>query len=161
MRIEALRADHWPDVRRIYEEGIATKLATFETSAPTWEEWNSLHMSAGRIVAIDDGIHGWAALSSYSSRCVYAGVAEVSVYVGADSRGRGVGRMLLQGLISSSESAGIWTLRAGIFPQNGASLHLHQRAGFRVVGVQERLGQLRGEWRDVVLLERRSETVGR
>lgn len=151
----------WEAVRAIFQEGIATGDATFETRAPGWEAWNAAHLQAGRLVAVEDGrVVGWAALSPVSSRCVYAGVAEVSVYVAASHRGRGVGRALLQGLIRESENEGIWTLQAGIFPENGASRALHASCGFREVGVRERLGRHRGRWRDTLLLERRSTTVG-
>jgi phosphinothricin acetyltransferase len=145
-------------VRSIFEEGIATGQATFETEAPTWEAWDGAH-SAG-IVAEEEGeVVGWAALSPYSARAVYAGVAEESVYVAARARGRGVGRALLEAIVVRSERAGIWTLEAGVFPENRASITLHLGCGFRVVGVRERIGRLHGEWRDVLLLERRSTTV--
>ena len=153
----------WPAVRTIFEEGIATGRATFESAAPGWEQWNESHLQPCRVVAIDQGdaVLGWAALSPYSSRRVYAGVAEVSVYVAAAARGRGVGRALLEALIEGAESAGIWTLQAGVFPDNDASLALHESLGFRVVGVRERIGKFaHGKWSDVLLLERRSPTVG-
>jgi phosphinothricin acetyltransferase len=153
-------AADWPQVRGIYEEGIATGDATFETSAPSWEAWDAGHLATCRLVAVDDRVIGWAALSAVSRRSVYAGVAEVSVYVGAKARGRGVGRQLLQALVAESERQGIWTLQAGIFPENHASLSVHERSGFRVVGRRERLGNMNGVWRDVVLLERRSTAVG-
>ncbi len=160
MLIEALRPDHQDDVLRIFAEGIATGLATFESKAPPWVEWDAEHLPNCRFVAVDGPILGWAALSGVSSRCVYGGVAEVSVYVAAEARGRGVGLALLQALVTASEEAGIWTLQAGIFQENVPSLKIHERAGFRVVGVRERLGSHNGTWRDVVLLERRSKTVG-
>lgn len=161
MQIDAMRDDDWEVVCRIYREGIATGDATFETEAPAWEKWDAGHLKAGRIVARDgDALLGWAALSPVSGRCVYAGVAEVSLYVGADHRGRGVGRRLLEALVEASEQAGIWTLQAGIFPENTASLALHQACGFRKVGRRERIGQRDGVWRDVVLMERRSPVVG-
>ena len=147
-------------MRAIYLEGIATGDATFEQNAPEWEHWDTGHLSAGRIVARSDGeVLGWAALSPVSGRCVYAGVAEVSVYVAGRSRGRGIGKALLSRLVSDSEAAGIWTLQAGIFPENRASIELHERAGFRIVGTRERLGCMHGRWRDVVLMERRSAEV--
>jgi L-amino acid N-acyltransferase YncA len=159
--ITPLRQADWNDVARIYAEGIATGDATFETEVSDWERWDASHMSGHRLVATEDGRHlGWAALSAVSERCVYAGVAEVSVYVAANARGRGVGRALLEALIASSEAGGVWTLQAGIFPENEASVRLHQRAGFRVVGRRERLGRLHGAWRDVLLMERRSAVVG-
>src|SRR5581483_3044270 len=148
--------EDWRAVRDIYLEGIATGNATFQKTAPEWTEWDAGHLSHSRLVAKRDGaIVGWAALSRVSARAVYAGVAEVSVYVAANARGHGVGRRLLAALIAESEGQGIWTLQAGIFPENEASLALHRAAGFRVVGVRERLGCMDGRWRDVVLLERR------
>jgi L-amino acid N-acyltransferase YncA len=153
--------EHWDSVARVLTEGIATGHATFETEAPSWERWDRSHLSGHRFVALDDGhVLGWAALASVSERCVYEGVAEVSVYVAAGARGHGVGTSLLAGLVRSSEEAGIWTLQAGIFPENDASVRLHERAGFRIVGRRERLGRLDGVWRDVLLMERRSPTVG-
>jgi L-amino acid N-acyltransferase YncA len=148
-------------VAGIYAEGIATGEATFETVVPGWAAWDAAHLERPRLAARADGrTVGWAALSAGSGRCVYAGVAEVSVYVAAAARGQGVGGALLATLVEASEAEGIWTLQAGVFPENAASLRLHERAGFRVVGTRERLGQLRGIWRDVVLLERRSPVVG-
>jgi phosphinothricin acetyltransferase len=154
--------EHWNDVRRIHMEGIATGEATFETeSAPDWATWSEEHLEYARHVAVeDDHVLGWAALTPVSDRCVYAGVAEVSVYVGEDARGRGVGSMLLGSLVESSEANGLWTLQAGIFDGNDASVALHEKHGFRVVGRRERLGKLSGAWRDVLLLERRSAQVG-
>lgn len=148
-------------VLEIYAEGIATGDATFETEVPGWEAWDRSHLDACRLVAEADGrVVGWAALSPVSDRCVYGGVAEVSVYVGADARGRGVGTGLLEALVESSEEEGIWTLQAGIFPENEGSVDLHRRCGFRVVGRREKLGKLGGQWRDVLLMERRSDAVG-
>jgi L-amino acid N-acyltransferase YncA len=148
-------------VRTIYLEGIATGDATFETCAPEWDAWDAAHPPYGRIVAcVDDEIAGWAALSPVSSRCVYAGVAEVSVYVAAEARGSGIGRALIAALIEASEAAGIWTLQAGVFPENTASLALFEKSGFRVVGRRERIGRLDGRWRDTLLLERRSGIIG-
>jgi L-amino acid N-acyltransferase YncA len=160
--IDEMNADDWEAVRAIYLEGIATGNATFETSAPEWAGWDAGHLAACRFVARSGGdVIGWAALSRVSGRCVYAGLAEVSVYVMERARGRGVGKALLQALISSSEEGGIWTLQAGIFPENAASVVLHERAGFRVVGKREKLGAMNGIWRDVLLLERRSRVVGK
>jgi L-amino acid N-acyltransferase YncA len=160
LHVDALTAEDWPAVSEIYAEGIATRNATFETEVPSWSAWNEAHLADHRFVARDAGdVLGWAALSAYSDRCAYAGVAEVSVYVGKDARGSGVGTALLGSLIANAEAAGIWTLQAGIFPENVASLRLHSACGFRVVGVRERIGQLDGEWRDVVLLERRSKEI--
>ncbi len=162
LSIEPMRPEDWPAVLAIYLEGIATGNATFEQSAPEWDEWHAGHLAAARIVARSDGgdVLGWAALSPVSSRCVYAGVAEVSVYVAESARRRGVGRALLERLIADSEAEGIWTLQAGMFPENVASFLLHQDAGFRIVGNRERLGQMNGRWRDVLLMERRSEVAG-
>jgi len=152
----------WADVRAIYLEGIETGNATFEVEAPTWDAWDSAHLREPRLAARDGGgrILGWAALTPVSGRCVYAGVGDLSVYVAAAARGRGVGRALLEALIDASERAGIWTLQAGIFPENAASLKLHRGCGFREVGRRERIGKLNGVWRDVLLLERRSSAVG-
>jgi len=154
--------DDWPNVRAIYLEGIATGNATFETDAPSWETWDRAHVADPRLVARDaDGsVLGWAAVTPVSGRCVYAGVADLSVYVSAAARGRGVGRALLTALIQSSERAGIWTLQAGIFPENAPSLALHRACGFRDVGRRERIGKMHGVWRDVLLLERRSVSAG-
>jgi len=159
--IRPLGPADWDAVRRIYEEGIASGVATFETQAPTWDRWDTAHLATGRLVAEQGNqVLGWAALTPVSDRCVYAGVAEVSVYVGTNSRGQGVGRRLLEALVHASEEAGLWTLQAGIFAENHASLALHARCGFRVIGRRERVGQLHGRWRDTLLLERRSLVVG-
>jgi phosphinothricin acetyltransferase len=162
MNILPVLAAHWPEVRAIYTEGIATGQATFATEAPAWADWDSSHLAACRLVAVstDARVLGWAALSPVSGRCVYAGVAEVSVYVAAGARGQGVGRALLAALATASEQQGLWMLQAGIFPENEASVRLHEGAGFRVVGRRERIGQLHGQWRDTLLLERRSNVVG-
>jgi len=158
--IRALRPDDWDAVRNIYAEGIATGDATFDTAYPDWPAWDGGHLAVPRLVAEDDGaVLGWAALSAVSGRCVYAGVAEVSLYVAARARGRGIGAALLGALIEESERAGLWTLQAGIFPENAASLAVHRKLGFRDVGVRERIGRMAGRWRDVLLLERRSPTV--
>jgi L-amino acid N-acyltransferase YncA len=152
----------WTDVARIYEEGIQTGNATFETELPQWEEWDTGHLHACRLVMEEDGvIVGWAALSAVSRRQVYRGVAEHSIYVADSARGRGVGTELLGALVADSEEAGFWTLQTGIFPENEASIGLHERHGFRVVGIRERLGRHHGRWRDVVLMERRSAEAGR
>jgi L-amino acid N-acyltransferase YncA len=150
----------WEAVRGIYLEGIATGQATFETMAPSWEKWDSNHLPSPRLVAIalgDENIIGWAALSPVSSRSVYAGVAEVSVYVAQEYRGKGAGKALLEKLIDESELNDIWTLQASIFPENRASIALHKSCGFREVGTRERIAKLEGVWRDTVLLERRSK----
>ncbi|HKJ92438.1 MAG TPA: GNAT family N-acetyltransferase [Longimicrobiales bacterium] len=151
----------WPRVRWIYQQGIETGFATFETGAPEWKEWNRAHLRNCRIVAeLKNLIVGWAALSAVSGRFAYGGVAEVSIYVDPEYHGHGIGSRLMRRLIKESEAAGVWTLQAGIFPENVRSLDLARRAGFRVVGVRKRIGKLNGRWRDVVLLERRSERVG-
>jgi L-amino acid N-acyltransferase YncA len=159
--IGPMTPEHWETVRKIYQEGIATGNATFETSVPEWEEWDKRHLPSCRLVArADNKVLGWAALSPVSSRCVYGGVAEVSIYVAEDARGQGIGRRLLAALVEASEQNGIWTLQAGIFPENAASIQLHQQAGFRIVGRRERIGRMDGRWRDTVLMERRSAVVG-
>jgi phosphinothricin acetyltransferase len=151
--------DDWPAVRAIYEEGIATGLGTFETAAPSWEQWDAARLPHSRIVAREQGVIGWAALSPVSQRSCYAGVAEVGVYVAASARGQGVGRALLEALIDSSESHGIWTLQGATIAENAASLALQSRCGFRVIGRRERIARLDGLWRDTVLAERRSKKV--
>ena len=159
--IEKMQPVHWERVRAIYVEGVATGHATFETAAPEWERWDASHMRDGRLVALEGFVvAGFAALGLVSSRKVYAGVAEVSVYVGAEFRGKGLGRALLEALIRESEAGGVWTLQAGIFPENEASVALHRACGFREVGRRERIGKHVGRWRDTVLLERRSKIVG-
>ncbi len=152
-----LRHDDWPAVRVIFEEGIAGGDATFESEAPSWEDWDKTHLEGHRLVALEGGeVVGWAALSPVSERCCYAGVAEDSVYVADSAQGRGVGRALLDDLLAGADRDGLWTIQAGIFAENEASIELHKRCGFRVVGTRERLGQHHGAWRDVVLMERRS-----
>jgi phosphinothricin acetyltransferase len=159
--IEALRPEHWDAVRAIYLEGIATGNATFQETAPDWKQWDEGHLAGCRLIARSEaGVLGWAALSAISRRPVYAGVAEVSIYVAAGARGRGLGTALMVALIEASEQAGMWTLQSGIFPENVASFELHQRHGFRVVGVREKIGCMNGRWRDVVMMERRSTVVG-
>lgn len=165
-RIEAMTPEDWERVRAIYEQGIATGDATFASDVPDWEGWNSAHLPICRLVArAGDAVVGWAALSPVSERCVYAGVAELSIYVDTAYRGRGVGMALLRAAIEASEREGIWMLQAGVFPGNEGSLRLVEREGFRVVGRRKRLGKMpygpyANRWRDVLLLERRSETVG-
>jgi len=160
-QIDGLKPSDWEAVRTVYLDGIATGLATFETTAPSWEKWDASHLPFGRLVARGDaGVLGWAALSQVSDRCCYAGVAEASVYVGKDHRREGAGQALLEAVIDASEARGIWTLQAGIFPENAASLALVKKCGFREVGRRERLGRLAGVWRDVLMLERRSRKVG-
>jgi phosphinothricin acetyltransferase len=163
IRIEPMTPADWPAVRSIYEAGIATGNATFETAAPSWEAWNGAHRADCRLVARDGGgpVVGWTALSPVSDRCVYEGVVEESVYVAPEVRGRGVGRELLRAVIEASETAGIWTIQTGILVENAASLALHEGLGFRRVGIRKRIGRdATGRWRDVVFMERRSDRVG-
>ena len=151
----------YPAIKQIYLDGIATGQATFQTDAPSWEDWDSSHCKHSRIALKEnDVIAGWAALTRVSNRCVYAGVAEVSVYVNENYRGKGIGSILLQALIDDSEANGIWTLQAGIFPENEASINLHKKLGFRIMGVREKIGQMNGVWRDTAFMERRSKKVG-
>jgi len=159
--IRAMRSEDWPAIRTIYSAGIATGNATFATETPDWPEWNKRHLQECRLVALDNQqIVGWIALSPVSSRRVYAGVAEVSVYVAAEAQGRGVGKILLQSLIEHSENRGIWTLQAGIFPENVRSIAVHKSCGFRQFGLRQKIAQRDRIWRDVLLLERRSSSVG-
>jgi phosphinothricin acetyltransferase len=162
MKTAEMIKEHYAEVKRIYLEGISTGHATFQTTAPEWEEWNAAHLSHSRIVSTDEKgtISGWAALTPVSGRCVYAGVAEVSVYVSERFRGKGIGSILLNELILRSEQNNIWTLQAGIFPENIPSIQLHKNCGFRIIGTREKIGQINGVWRDTVLLERRSKTTG-
>ena len=151
----------WHDVQAIYAEGIATGQATFETAVPDWDRWDRSHLSCCRLIAKRDGATvGWAALTAVSSRKVYEGVAEVSVYVGSDARGQGIGRKLLDALAAESERNGIWTLQASVFPENEASVALHHACGFRIVGRRERIARQNGVWRDTLFLERRSAAAG-
>lgn len=157
-RITPMLPEDWPAVEEIYRQGIATGNATFEAESPGWESWNAKHHPHSRLVARDERrILAWAALSPVSTRRVYAGVAEVSIYVADAARGKGVGKALLAALVEHSEQHGIWTLQAGIFPENTASIALHKACGFREVGVREQIGKLAGVWRSTVLLERRSQ----
>jgi phosphinothricin acetyltransferase len=159
LSIRSLDESDWPAVLSIYRQGIATGRATFETDAPGWDKWNASHLAAPRLVAVDDDrVVAWAALSPVSARSVYAGVAEVSIYVSDGCRGRGIGRRLLQALVEAAERTGFWTLQGGIFASNAPSIRLHLSCGFRIVGTRERIGSLAGTWHDVVLVERRSQT---
>ena len=157
-----LLPEDYPAVKVIYEQGIATGNATFQLTSPSWEDWNHQHLMKGRLIAESETgeILGWAALTPVSGRCVYAGVAEVSVYIRADARGNGIGKQLLEALIHESEKENLWTLQAGVFPENIASLKIHEQCGFRKVGYREKIGKMHGVWRDTVLLERRSNLVG-
>jgi phosphinothricin acetyltransferase len=160
--IERLTIDDWEAVRAIYIQGIETGNATFQQTAPEWNEWDAGHLPSCRLVARNaKEVVGWAALSTVSKRPVYRGLAEVSIYVATVARGTGIGARLMAALVAASETEGIWTLQAGIFPENTASIALHARAGFRIVGTRSRLGWMNGRWRDVVLMERRSLSVGR
>ena len=158
--IRDLRPDDWPAVRTIYEEGIRGGNATFETETPSWERWDAAHPELRLVAERDGSVVGWAALSPASARHCYRGVGDVSVYVAEQARGGGLGRTLLEELVERSEQAGYWTLTTGVFPENEASIRLHNACGFRAVGIRERVGELRGHWRDVVLLERRSTLIG-
>lgn len=164
--IRAMEENDGPRVLEIYGEGIATGHATFQADLPTWDAWNKGHLDAARLVAVKaDEVLGWAALSPISARPVYAGVTEISIYVADKARGLGIGALLMAALVEASEAAGIWTMQAGIFPENESSIALHERFGFRVLGRREAIGCMRhgpmaGEWRDVVLMERRSKKVG-
>jgi L-amino acid N-acyltransferase YncA len=158
--IRKLEREDWPEVASIYGAGIDTGDATFETDVPSWEAWDAAHLAENRLVALsEDRVVGWAALAPVSDRCCYEGVAENSVYVAPDAQGQGVGRALLERLVGDSEQAGVWTVQTGVFPENAASVALHLKCGFRVVGLRERLGRLDGAWRDVLFLERRSEVI--
>jgi phosphinothricin acetyltransferase len=161
LALEKMKSADWNAVRAIYEEGIATGHATFETEVPEWREWDKSHLRDCRLVAkAKEQVVGWTALSPVSERCVYAGVAEVSIYITSSARGQGIGKTLLQALIDKSEKVGIWTLQAGVFPENTASIALHKACGFREIGYRSRIGQTGDVWRDVVLLERRSAICG-
>ncbi len=158
--IVPMTGQHWDAVRAIFAQGIATGDATFETTVPSWQDWEARHLSSCRLVAIREGeVLGWAALSPVSVRQVYRGVSEVSVYIADNARGQKIGTALLEALVAESERNGIWTLQAGIFSENVASIRLHEKLGFRIVGTRERIGCLHGRWRDTVLMERRSKVV--
>jgi len=160
MEVRGLRSEDWPEVARIYREGIETGNATFETEVPSWEEWDAGHLRSCRFAAERDGqVVGWIALAPVSRRPCYEGVAEISVYVAESARGEGVGSELLAAVVESAERDGIWTLQTSVFPENEPSLALLRRFGFRTVGTRERIGRLHGVWRDTVLVERRSEVV--
>jgi len=159
--IRGMQPTDWSQVAEIYKQGIETGNATFQQIIPTWDEWNHAHLACCRIVAVvDNRIAGWVALSPVSSRPVYAGVAEESVYVGTEYRGLKIGTKLLEAIITASESNGLWTLQTGIFPENKASIAIHTKAGFRQIGYREKVGKMKNTWRNTVLLERRSSVVG-
>ncbi|MHC0441696.1 N-acetyltransferase family protein [Flavobacterium sp. 3-210] len=160
MEIRKLTEEHWEQVKLIYQKGIDTGNATFQTIAPSWQDWDQSHIASCRIVITEnENVIGWAALTPVSSRCVYAGVAEVSVYVDPAHLGKGIGLTLLNQLVKQSEAEGIWTLQAGIFPENKASMRIHEKAGFRILGIREKIGKQNGIWRDTALLERRSALI--
>lgn len=161
IKIEKMLPEHWQQVKKIYEEGIKTGNATFETTTPEWEAWDKAHLSHCRLVAIEGvEVIGWAALVPVSSRCVYEGVVENSVYVSLSAQGKGIGKMLLNKLVEESEAQNIWTIQTGIFPENIASIKIHEAVGFRTIGKRERIGKMNGVWRDTLFLERRSSKVG-
>jgi len=161
MEIISMQPHHWTEVAGIYAAGLATGNASFQSDIPSWEEWDHAHVENSRLVAIEnEKVLGWAALTAVSGRCVYAGVGETSIYVSADARGRGIGKKLLDALIKESERHNFWTLQAGIFPENAASIKIHEDCGFRIIGRREKLGKMKGVWRDVLLLERRSAITG-
>ncbi|NNE75879.1 MAG: N-acetyltransferase [Pricia sp.] len=161
IEIKPMQKDDWPEVSKIFAEGMATGYATFESTVPSYESWDAAHMTTCRIVALkEEKILGWAALSPVSSRCVYGGVAEVSVYVAGGNRRLGIGKHLMEALIAESEKEGLWTLQSGIFPENKGSVKLHENVGFRYIGKREKVGKRDGIWKDNLLFERRSTTIG-
>jgi len=161
VEIQQMKPSDWLAVADIYKQGIETGMATFETKVPEWDQWNENHIESCRLIAkIKENTVGWAALSTVSSRCVYGGVAEVSVYVSSQVRGKKIGEYLLRNLIDQSEEQGYWTLQSGIFPENLSSIRLHEKLGFRKIGYKERIGQLDGDWKDNILMEKRSNKKG-
>lgn len=173
LKIDKMQPEHWADVAHIYAEGVETGHATFQKDIPTWADWDAAHLPYGRLIAVKTAVKtaenventegvllGWTALSAVSNRCVYGGVAELSVYVSAAARGQGVGKLLMEHLIQAAEINGLWTLQAGIFPENTGSVQLHLRTGFRQIGFREKVGKMDGVWRDTLFFERRSTVVG-
>ncbi len=161
MEIKSITKDNFPEVMEIYIQGLETQIATFQNDTPIWEDWNKGHLDFCRISIFDNNkMLGWTALTPVSSRCVYAGVAEVSIYICKEERGKGIGKILLTELIRRSEENGIWTLQSGIFAENESSIKLHEKCGFRIVGYREKIGKKNGVWKDNVLMERRSKTIG-
>jgi phosphinothricin acetyltransferase len=161
MEVLTIEKEHYPEISNIYEQGIATGIATFETTAPSWEDWNENKLMHSRFIAVDNkNILGWIALSKVSNRCVYEGVAEVSIYISENHRGKGIGKILMENVIKESEANGIWTLQSGMFSENKATIALHKMFGFRIIGHREKIGKLGGVWKDNVIMERRSKIVG-
>lgn len=161
MEIISIKKHHYQDIANIYKQGIETGIATFETSVPTWETWNDSKLLHSRFIAVDNNdVLGWVALSKVSSRCVYEGVAEVSIYIAENHRGKGVGKILMENVIRESEANGVWTLQSGMFAENEATIALHKIVGFRIIGYREKIGKLGGVWKDNVIMERRSKVVG-
>ncbi|OPC74795.1 GNAT family N-acetyltransferase [Elizabethkingia miricola] len=161
MEIKPITKDNFSQVVEIYKQGLATNIATFQNDLPQWEEWDKGHLDFCRIsIYKNKKMLGWTALTPVSSRCVYAGVAEVSVYTAQDERGKGIGTLLLNELIKQSETNGIWTLQSGIFSENQSSIKLHEKCGFRMVGYREKIGKKNGIWKDNVLMEHRSKNIG-
>ncbi|WP_312824671.1 N-acetyltransferase family protein [Epilithonimonas sp.] len=161
MEIKSITKDNFPEVMEIYRQGLETQIATFQNDTPIWENWDKGHLDFCRISIFDNNkMLGWTALTPVSSRCVYAGVAEVSIYIAKEERGKGIGKIVLTELIRQSEKNGIWTLQSGIFAENESSIKLHEKCGFRIVGYREKIGKKNGVWKDNVLMERRSKTIG-
>lgn len=161
MEIITIRKDHFPEIAEIYRQGLETGHATFETNVPTWEDWDKGKLKHSRLVAtLDNTVVGWAALSAVSDLCVYGGVAEVSIYISNNHQGKGIGKALMQKLIEESEANDIWTLQSGMFPENKATVALHKNAGFRIIGHREKIGKLGNTWRNTIMMERRSKTIG-
>lgn len=161
MEIISITKHHYQEIANIYKQGIETGIATFETTVPTWETWNEIKLLHSRFVAVDNNdVLGWVALSKVSNRCVYEGVAEVSIYIAENHRGKGVGKILMENVIKESETNGIWTLQSGMFAENEATIALHKIVGFRIIGYREKVGKLAGVWKDNVIMERRSKVVG-
>lgn len=161
MEIISITKHHYQEIANIYKQGIETGIATFETTVPTWETWNEIKLLHSRFVAVDNNdVLGWVALSKVSNRCVYEGVAEVSIYIAENHRGKGVGKILMENVIKESETNCIWTLQSGMFAENEATIALHKIVGFRIIGYREKVGKLAGVWKDNVIMERRSKVVG-
>ena len=161
MEIRPITKDNFSEVVEIYKQGLATNIATFQNDLPQWEDWNKGHLDFCRISIYENNkMLGWTALTPVSSRCVYAGVAEVSVYIAQKERGKGIGKILLNELITQSEANGIWMLQSGIFSENQSSIKLHEKCGFRMVGYREKIGKKNGIWKDNILMEHRSKNIG-